>query len=220
MNFLPPIDHRYAVEKCIRKNNHVWITKKQDNWKKYKTTLTDTSFDGITIGNYDQEDDTSIEGEVGVSFRAGHNSLVFKTICKNDVLTWPKNIIKIPRHNYTRFRPHDSVITVKFWPPDNLSQTQYGQIENVSAGGMKISAKNRGVQEGSFYCCSIDYKNGISVNAILRSIETAENSDRIELCFQFIGLELDYTTTAKIINFTTKVRRGQRHHRRRPQATD
>lgn len=209
MSFLSNADADQVMMCAIEKKNHIRITRRNDtDWQMYKSRLESGSFEhGIAVGEqyltYGRGGAPS--GEVGVSLRLGHHKLLFSTTLQNNSLTWPTKIAKLSRRAFERQQPRDS-LTVRFWTAENQEQI-YAQLEDISTGGMQISAVARDYKIGP-YLCSIDHpKIPVHANAILRTVDLSENQKRVTLGFQFVGLEFDPQTTIKLTGLTRKLSR-------------
>lgn len=220
MNFLSNADANQAMMNSIEKKSHIRITRRNGtDWQIYKSHLKSGSFEhGITVGEqhltYGREG--APFGKVGISLRLGHHKLLFSTTIQDDSLTWPTKISKLSRRAFERQRPKDS-LTVRFWTPENREHI-YAQLEDISTGGMQISAMARDYKIGP-YLCIIDYSQiFVHTNAILRTVDLNENQKRVILGFQFIGLEFDQQTTIKLARLTSQLARQKRAPGQRPRS--
>lgn len=194
-----------ALANCITRKVPVLITQRNNKgWQVYKTTVTSSSLkNNITTGEQvlTYGKDSHFSGEVGVSFRRGHHKLLFCSTLQDNTLTWPTKVMKIPRRAYDRRCPKDA-ITVRFWAGG--SERTYSQLEDISMGGMQISAKAGEFETGS-YLCSIDLDEPIIVDAILRKSELQNNDKRNTLSFQFVGLEFNQPTASRLMKLTREI---------------
>jgi len=116
------------------------------------------------------------------------------------VLRWPSQVQQLQRRVFERSTPPPgTIIAVRFWraqPADQRASDErdvrYGQLEDLSAGGMRIKlARPADIEAGALYCCTFSPKQGkppFFVDAVLRHREAAEQN-RASLGFQFVGLE-------------------------------
>jgi hypothetical protein len=146
---------------------------------------------------------------LGVSFRLGHKKCIFSTILESIEdhavdrvarLRWPDRLQYVQRRVFQRTEvPGSLVIAVRFWSEEASPQARidartvrHGQIEDVSAGGMRISvAACDGILVGSTYRCAFTLRPGkppILLDALVRHREVP-NHGRASIGFQFVGLE-------------------------------
>lgn len=201
---ISPFELDEALANCIARKVPILITKKNDkDWQVYRTILTSSSLrNNITTGEQSltHGKDGHSSGEVGVSFRRRHHKLLFCSTLQGNTLTWPTEVMKIPRRAYDRRCPK-GIITVRFWAGG--SERVYSQLEDISTGGMQVSAKAGEYETGS-YLCSIDLDKPITVDAILRKSEL-QNNGRNTLSFQFVGLEFNQPTASRLMKLTREI---------------
>lgn len=145
---------------------------------------------------------------VGVSFRLGHKKCMFSAVLLG--VDRPRETVvrlrctgqlrQLQRRVYERaIPPRDVVVPVRFWHLVAMGQstgsgrdTRHGQLENISAGGMRI--QTRGFHQpaiGLTHRCILTPRPGaptLIVDAVLRHYDVLAN-ERASLGFQFIGLE-------------------------------
>ena len=145
---------------------------------------------------------------VGGSFRLGHKKCLFSAevrSCGADgktipiTLTWPEHLSQLQRRAYERAAPpKGTVIAVRFWidsgekqPPDGR-EVRHGQLEDISAGGMRLKvADSLSVEPEKTYKAVFTSRPGkppFVLDSILRHREIVEKG-RASLGFQFVGLE-------------------------------
>ncbi len=146
---------------------------------------------------------------LGVTFRMGHKKCMFGTTLESNAadstkevvtLRWPEQIQQLQRRAYERaVPPKDQIIPVRFWRDDEASSTpleartvRHGQLENMSAGGIRIKVANpTDIQIGATYRCVFSPRPGkpsLVVDAIVRHQEAAAQG-RASIGFQLVGLE-------------------------------
>jgi c-di-GMP-binding flagellar brake protein YcgR len=173
---------------------------------------------------------------VGVTFRHGRTKCMFSTVIETvrlqlegSILTlrWPKEVQRFQRRVYQRARPpRGSVVPIRFWrdtpsgsegPADR--EVRHGQLEDLSAGGMRIKVANADPLEIGDTCrCSFAPSPSaptIVVEATLLHRDASEDG-RATLGFQFIGLETTaegrktLAALARIVNRLHRSRRDSR----------
>ena len=206
-----------VIEDSIRDQRPSVLTLKTDRgWRTYRSRfLSGSRPNGTVVLKVDAQDDSSTvslpaPGEsLGVSFRSGHMKCVFSSVLEgvrtdNDgpiiTLRWPSEVQRLQRRVYERVEPQDgNVVAVRFWlhepvasPPGAEPAVRYGQLEDLSAGGMRVqTADAEGIQSGCGYRCAFMPKArgpSLVVDATLRHQEATERG-RVSLGFQFVGLE-------------------------------
>lgn len=210
-------DMEQAISECIEAKKPISITERTgNNWQITKALIISGSFrDGLTIVKKEDNTETNSDGEVAVSFRRGHAKLIFNTRRRNNRLLWPSEMLKVSRRAYERQIPKETT-TVRFWKDGHREQMYYGQLEDVSTGGMRVSVRSKEYEPGCYYV-AIDHKEPITATAILRS-EAETDDNRQFLSFQFIGLEFDKEAMQKLVRLTQKLSKTKRAAtiRRRP----
>lgn len=148
-------------------------------------------------------------GEVlGVSFRLGHKKCMFSAVLLGVEgpggaivrLRCTGQLHQLQRRVYERaFPPRDVVVPVRFWHLIATGQsagsdhdTRHGQLENISAGGMRIQTRSfHQPATESTHRCILTPRPGaptLIVDAVLRHYDLVAN-ERASLGFQFVGLE-------------------------------
>lgn len=145
---------------------------------------------------------------VGVSFRMGHKKCMFSAVlCEVDShadttvrLRCMGPLRQLQRRVYDRATPpRDVVVPVRFWQEDATAQSRgidrdirHGQLENISAGGMRIQTRTfHESVRGATYRCILTPQPGAAtliIDAVLRNHDAVAN-ERASLGFQFVGLE-------------------------------
>jgi len=148
---------------------------------------------------------------VGGSFRLGHKKCLFSSAVRSCgpkgravpiLLSWPDHLSQLQRRAYERATPpHGGVIAVRFWIEGegqsvlDARDVRHGQLEDISAGGMRLKVADTVVVElERTYKVVFTPRAGkpaLVLDSLLRHREPAEKG-RSSLGFQFIGLE---TTT-------------------------
>lgn len=174
---------------------------------------------------------------LGAAFRVGHKKCLFSTalesIHRGDdgvsvTLRWPREIQQIQRRVYERAQPpRGSAIAVRFWRIDRPGETgknernvKYGQLEDISCGGMRVKATEAvDVEVGCTYRCVFAAKSGkppFVIDALLRHREAADQG-RASLGFQFVGLdatEEGREVLARLARVIARLKRGRSRPRR------
>lgn len=147
--------------------------------------------------------------ELGVTFRVGHKRCMFGAVLVSletagsgltAVLKWPDRIQHVRRRVFERVQvPGGNVVAVRFWQEDEPGDTdsvrivRHGQLEDLSAGGMRVRVANPDdVELGAVYRCAFAPKAGkpsLLIDARMRHREAVEHG-RASIGFQFIGLEV------------------------------
>jgi len=176
---------------------------------------------------------------LGVTFRLGHKKCLFATVIESSesradgvilFVRRPEQLQQLQRRAYERVAPPPgSVIAVRFWREEPGSEggaasqasrnVRHGQLEDISAGGMRIKAADPQKMElEKTYRCIFTTgpgKPAFVLEALLRHRETIDHG-RASLGFQFVGLE---TTTegrkvldrlARLVNHFHRSRQGRR----------
>ena len=145
---------------------------------------------------------------MGVTFRMGRKKCMFSSVLRSIqhggdgtlvTLTWPTHLEQLQRRAYERVAsPKDCVVAVRFWLDDLRSAAsgerniRHGQLEDLSAGGMRISASGLSqVEIGATYNCVFAPQPGAApliIDATLRHHETIDEG-RASFGFHFIGFE-------------------------------
>jgi c-di-GMP-binding flagellar brake protein YcgR len=115
-------------------------------------------------------------------------------------LRWPDHLQQLQRRVYERARPpKDAIIAVRFWREEVASGSaaearcvRHGQLEDISAGGMRIKvARPNEIELGATCRCAFAPRPGkpsLVLDALVRHREAA-GSGRASIGFQFVGLE-------------------------------
>ncbi len=175
-------------------------------------------------------------GEViGVSFRLGHKKCMFSAVLLG--VDRPRETVvrlrctgqlrQLQRRVYERaIPPRDVVVPVRFWHLVAMGQsagsgrdTRHGQLENISAGGMRIQTRSfHQPAIESTHRCILTPRPGaptLIVDAVLRHYDLVAN-ERASLGFQFVGLESTsqgQQILQSIVQIVNRFRRarGERH---------
>jgi len=146
---------------------------------------------------------------LGGTFRLGHKKCMFSTALLNirrdgDTEVWtlrrPEQLQQLQRRAYERSVPmKGSVIAVRFWretpggdPSVDARAVRHGQLEDLSAGGMRVKiADPKDLELDRTYRCVFTPRLGkpaLVLDAVLRHREAGDEG-RSSLGFQFVGLE-------------------------------
>lgn len=158
---------------------------------------------------------------LGITFRLNHKKCIFATelidvrhvdgeVCFS--IRWPQQLQQLQRRSYQRVNPpRGHVIAVRFWQEQHEQSSaervvRHGQLEDLSAGGMRIRVANPSDMEiGETYRCVFTPHHGappILCDAVLRHREACDNG-RAALGLHFIGLD----TTAQGIRLLGRLAR-------------
>ena len=177
---------------------------------------------------------------VGVSFRLGHKKCMFSAVLLGVDrprlpvvrLRCTSQLCQLQRRAYERaIPPRDVVVPVRFWHLVATGQsvgigreTRHGQLENISAGGMRIQTRSfHQPAIESTHRCILTARPGaptLIVDAVLRHYDPVAN-ERASLGFQFVGLESTsegQQVLQSIVQIVNRFRRarGDRHTNYRP----
>lgn len=209
-------------------------------WRSYKCRFRSVLMGGDEISLLAEDmpaDDqgTPKPGEVlGVSFRMGHKKCMFSAVLLGVErpggtivrLRCTGQLHQLQRRVYQRaFPPRDVVVPVRFWhvvatetPAGGVQDTRHGQLENISAGGMRIQTRTFQEQAvESTHRCILTPRPGaptLIVDAVLRHYDLVANQ-RASLGFQFVGLESTSEGRQTLQSIVQIVNRFRRAHVRR-----
>lgn len=178
------------LSSAIREGARVNITRKtQNGWQLLKSKFQGISLDGIEIAppitTYGE--DQELCGNIGISFRKGHQKLIFKTQCSKNTLTRPIRMIQVGRVLYKKQIPNQSE-TVRFWKEEQTTRNiHYGELVDISGGG--LSVKTPQPHPPGQYICAVDVEPNIAILSLLKRCEPENN--RHLLSFQFLGIDFD-----------------------------
>jgi len=213
-----------------------------EGWRTYKSSfLSGTRLSGTILLKVlvpENTPDSTLPqagGPCGVTFRLGHKKCMFSTVVRSGVsengallvtVNWPENLEQLQRRAYERVAPpRDTVVAVRFWPeePDsnaveNGRNIRHGQLEDVSASGMRVKTSDLGdIEVGRTYRCVFAPQPGAPVviaDAVLRHREAADHG-RASLGFHFVGLEVTPEGRKLLDRIARIVIQFQRARRRR-----
>jgi hypothetical protein len=207
---------RIMVDSIRRRLRALLTSKGPHGWRAHTSQLTLGSKDSGTIGCVVQSPKTASDsplpalGEtIGVAFRVGRKKCMFSAVLRNVnhgpdgtlfTLTWPTELGQLQRRVYERVSPpRGSVISVRFWheglqaPSPETRDVRHGQLEDLSAGGMRIKASDQAkVDIGGIYKCVFAPHPGVAplvLDATLCHHETMDDG-RAFLGFHFLGYEM------------------------------
>jgi len=167
---------------------------------------------------------------LGVAFRAGHKKCLFcgrlggPSPSQADAaftLSWPDALQQVRRRSYERAAPPPGlVIPVRFWvvthslgKPPAEQGVRYGELEDLSAGGMRVLiADLAGIDDKSTYRCVFAPKPHaapIVAEAVVRHREAAAGG-RTSLGLAFVGLEATEEGRAALADLVRVVAQFQR----------
>lgn len=147
---------------------------------------------------------------IGVTFRKSHKKCMFVSRVRSCgrrpdgivvEIQWPDSLQQLQRRSFQRAAPpRNTVIPVRFWreknphtsSPDDR-QVRHGQLEDLSAGGMRIKTGDLAdIELGALYRCVFSPRAAASammLDALLKHHEVL-NQGRASIGFHFIGLEM------------------------------
>ena len=228
------------LEAAIDRRGQVVLTcNTQQGWRTFKAQFKAGSRGSRTIEFAARTtDDTpgwaipATGNTLGVTFRVGHKKCLFAVAVKSmerkaSVLTvttaWPDQLDLLQRRAYERATPPGrTVIAVRFWrdaptaeAATNERTVRHGQLEDVSAGGMRVKVAGADdIEPGTCYRCAFAPRPGkpsLVVDALVRHREAVEGG-RASVGFQFVGLE---TTPEGRRTLDRLARTVQQYHRAR-----
>ncbi len=205
------------IEHSIRNEVHAVLShNRPEGWRTYKANFVSGSRASrslrIKAVSVPPSPDSALPdaGEpVGVSFRLSHKKCMFSSVVQSTrrdedgilfTLSWPDKLQQLRRRAYERVAPpQGTVIPVRFWRdttratgPQAERQVRHGQLEDISAGGMRIKAANLSDLEvgGSYHCAFMPRPSApaLVLEATLCHHE-ATDQGRASLGFRFVGLE-------------------------------
>jgi c-di-GMP-binding flagellar brake protein YcgR len=205
---------RDLLSDSIAKQAQISITHRfPDGWRQFRSafvaSLPDEGKILITtpvMQGDDAPNPPAVGSVLGISFRVGHKKCMFETTRVPHVgasdeaiaVRWPQELQQLQRRAYERAAPpQGSIVSVKFFrtAPEAATparETRYGELEDLSAGGIRVNAANAdGLTIGHTFECIFAPRPGsapICCEVVLKHRESAER-DRASLGFQFIGLE-------------------------------
>ena len=225
----------------IKPGRHMTLTlHTDDGWQTYKGKFeADVSLSGmiqatLMIPGVTHDHPVARPGlPVGCTFRLGHKKCMFSTMVQtaeirsNGIclsLRRPNELQQLQRRAYDRTPPpNGSVIAVRFWRNSTGQSTtegrdiHYGQLEDISAGGMRIKVSDATrIEISAIYRCTFAPradKPTFVIDALLRHKEAAGHG-RISLGFQFVGLEATPEGRRQLDRLARLANRFKRAHSR------
>ncbi|MCH7925232.1 MAG: PilZ domain-containing protein [Planctomycetes bacterium] len=238
-------EHRDRILASVAENSSYAVISYHGpaGWRSYKCRFHSVTPDGNEVSllaeNMPAGDHGSPQpGEVvGVSFRLGHKKCMFSAVLLG--VDHPRDTVvrlrctgqlrQLQRRVYERaIPPRDVVVPVRFWhlvatgqSAGNGRNTRHGQLENISAGGMRIQTRTfHESVSGATYRCILTPQPGaptLIIDAVLRNHDAVAN-ERVSLGFQFVGLEATSEgqellgSIVQIVNRFKHVRARGDHH--------
>jgi c-di-GMP-binding flagellar brake protein YcgR len=141
-------------------------------------------------------------------------------------MSWPAQIQQLQRRAYQRVRPpEDVVIAVRFWRQEGAAgvpvegrTVRYGQLEDISAGGLRIKVADPGdIEVGMAFRCVFEPHPGKSpliLDTLVRHREAAD-CGRASIGLQAVGLEATAEGRRTLERLARTVSRFQRLQSRR-----
>lgn len=245
MQSIPDEQANRIIEDSIRRRSRAVLTSKcSSGWRTFKAKFvegTRTSGKLRFLVRFPPAEPAPIlptpGGTVGVTFRVGHKKCMYSTTLgsleqRDDgtlfTVGWPEYLEQLQRRAYERVPPpRGSVVAVRFWREyagaagDGSRTVRHGQLEDVSAGGMRIQVSDMSdIEMHALYKCVFAPRSGapsLVLEATLRHQEAADKG-RASLGFQFIGLETTADgrrTLDQLARFVKQYQHADRHHSRR-----
>ncbi len=238
---LPMRDLDALVQAIDRRFRAVVTLDLPDGWRTHKAVFVggDRESRSVRVRVQSERDNRWERGDglnrdVGVTFRLGRQKCMFSTQIRSLVnesggvvltLDWPTELAQLQRRVYERINPPEGhVVTVRFWPqrvasePSGREDMHYGQLENVSAGGMRVKTRDiDSIELDRTYRCSFSpFETGptIVIDAHLRHRESVE-AERASLGFQFVGLEATESGRKTLAQLVAVIVDYQRTHRKK-----
>ena len=175
----------------------------------------------------------ALQETLGVTFRKGHKKCMFSTVvtdCGREsddapfVLRWPREMQQLQRRSYERATPPPGqAIAVRVRPvaegDGRSQQAWYGELENVSAGGIRVNMPDRAqTEQDGTYQVMFTARPGdepLIAEATLRHHEAAVHG-RCSVGFHFVGLESTeegQSALARLARIVRDYQRANRSHR-------
>ena len=214
--------HAQILEDSVRQQRPIVIThNSRTGWRTFKgtfqasssgTPLSGTPSMNLVVepnSDHTPEHTPSIGDTLGGTFRLGHKKCMFNTTLmsvrhEGNGEIWtvrqPEQLQQLQRRAYERaVPPKGSVIAVRFWKetpngetPSDSRSVRHGQLEDLSAGGMRVKvADPKELETDRTYRCVFTPRPGkpaMVLDAVLRHRE-ASDQGRSSLGFQFVGME-------------------------------
>ncbi|MCH8147725.1 MAG: PilZ domain-containing protein [Planctomycetes bacterium] len=209
-------EHRNRIFAAVSENSSYALISYHSpaGWRTYKCRFHSVSASGDEVTLHAENMPAGDQGSpkpgevIGVSFRLGHKKCMFSAVLLG--VDRPQNTIvrlrctgqlhQLQRRVYERaIPPRDVVVPVRFWREVTSGHsgginrdTRHGQLQNISAGGMRIQTRNFDQPAiESTHRCILTPRPGaptLIVDAVLRHYDLVAN-ERASLGFQFVGLE-------------------------------
>lgn len=209
--------HTQILEDSVRQQRPIVLTyNSREGWRTYKGAFLAVAESTPTMTvrvepepNHTIENSPKAGDVLGGTFRLGHKKCMFNTTLINarkdgDAEVWivrrPDTFQQLQRRAYERATPpKGSVIAVRFWRETSSGETpsdgrhvRHGQLEDLSAGGMRVKVADTSELEiDRTHRCVFTPRPGkpaLVIDAVLRHKEASEQG-RSSLGFQFVGLE-------------------------------
>ncbi len=205
------------LEDSVRQQRPLVLTHNgPDGWRTYKAAFRPSAsgIPGLTIQVAPQADGAAasappVGDTLGGTFRLGHKKCMFCSVILGvkphaDGALWtlrrPDHLQQLQRRAYERaVPPKNEVVAVRFWRdlhgdgPTDARVVRHGQLEDISAGGMRIKvADPKEIELDRTYRCVFTPRPGkpaLVLDAVLRHREAGDKG-RASLGFQFVGLEI------------------------------
>ncbi|MFQ5463916.1 MAG: flagellar brake protein [Phycisphaerae bacterium] len=241
LNTVLPRRDLEALANAIRRRFRAIVTLNlPGGWRTHKGVFVDAGDAHSVVVHVSSEQDNRWASDdrrsrtVGVTFRVGRQKCMFASRLRSSAsdadgvlltLDWPTELVFLQRRAYERVNPPEGhVVTVRFWrqqdahDPGGRENMRYGQLENISAGGMRVKTRDHAeIELDQTYRCSFcPFETGTSlvIDAHLRHRESAEG-ERASLGFQFVGLEATEPGRKTLAQLAAVVADYQRTHRKK-----
>jgi c-di-GMP-binding flagellar brake protein YcgR len=237
--------HHEILEASINRRMRAVVSHRlAEGWRTYKASFVSGSRLAKAVVIRLQIRDDTPEQElppcgksVGITFRLGHKKCMFTAVIQSSVrerdtcsvtVAWPEQLHYLQRRAYERVTPpKGTVVAVRFWPEDSASRqpdrernVRHGQLEDLSAGGMRVKTGDLSdIEVGQTYRCVVAPKPGappLIVDAVLRHREATDRG-RASLGFHFLGLEASAEGRKlldQIVKVVTQFQRARLRRRR------
>lgn len=205
------------LEDAIDQNRRVVLSHQTPNgWRTFKSALTSGSPAAQSLlVTVDVADDPrgaivpKLGQTLGVTFRNGHKKCMFGAVVESISergdrwlvgLRWPAELQQLQRRAYERAKPpENSVVAVRLLRTTGVSTdslearvVRHGQLEDISAGGMRVLVSDPADFEiDATHRCIFSTRPGkpaLIIDGLVRHREAVEHG-RACIGFQFVGLE-------------------------------
>lgn len=211
----------------------------ENGWRTYKCWFVSGEGHDVLLRLASEDVDTALRDAtgdmaIGVTFRFGHKKCLFssKIVEMYDGpdhvrvhVRYPHEMQQLQRRVYERAEPPaGTIVPVRFWcldvahEEDGRSDVRHGQLEDLSAGGMRIRTSDLAdIHVGGLYRCVFAPSPGASPILVDSTLLHHEATDkgRAALGFHFMGLEATPEGKKTLERIVRLVKQFQRRRSRR-----